>query len=76
MNRAGIVLRVRLVSGDSLDVTYDDTEAASEAEAIDHVALVLASDSGVLRCRHGDRLLLLYARGVAAVEVAPRGAVL
>jgi hypothetical protein len=32
--------------------------------------------SGVLRCRHGERLVVLYARGVAAVEVAPRGAVL
>nr|WP_179661549.1 hypothetical protein [Nocardioides panzhihuensis] len=59
-----------------MDVTYDDPEAASEAEAIDQLTLILASDSGVLRCRHGDRLLLLYARGVAAVEVAPRGAVL
>ncbi|MEU0313389.1 hypothetical protein [Nocardioides sp. NPDC006273] len=76
MTRAGIVLRVRLVSGDRMDVTYDDPEAASEAEAIDRATLILASDSGVLRCQHGDRLLLLYARGVAAVEVAPRGAVL
>ena len=73
---AGIVLRVRLVSGDSMDVTYDDAETASEAETIDHVAAVLSSDSGVIRCRHGDRLLLLYARGVSTVEVAPRGAVL
>ena len=73
---AGIVLRVRLVSGDSMDVTYDDTEAASEAETIDHVAAALSRDTGVIRCRHGDRLLLLYARGVATVEVAPRGAVL
>jgi hypothetical protein len=30
----------------------------------------------VLRCTHGDRLLVLYARGVAAVEFGPRGAVL
>jgi hypothetical protein len=30
----------------------------------------------VLRCRHGQRLVVLYAWGVAAVEVAPRGAVL
>lgn len=73
---AGIVLRVRLVSGDSLDVIYDDVATASEAEAIDHVAAVLSRDSGVIRCRHGDRLLLLYARGVATVEVAPRGAIL
>ena len=28
------------------------------------------------RRRHGDRLLILYGRGVAALEVAPRGAVL
>lgn len=73
---AGIILRVRLVSGDRMDVTYDDAETASEAEAIDHVAAMLSSDSGVIRCRHGDRLLLLCARGIAAVEVAPRGAVL
>ena len=73
---AGIVLRVRLVSGDSMDVTYDDTETASEAETIDHVVAALSSDTGVIRCRHGNRLLLLYARGVATVEVAPRGAIL
>ncbi|NGN95268.1 hypothetical protein G5C66_21330 [Nocardioides sp. KC13] len=71
-----IVLRVRLVGGDSMDVTYSEVETATEAEAIDHVAAVLSSDSGVLRCRHGDRLLLLCARGVSAVEVAPRGAIL
>jgi len=29
----------------------------------------------VLRSRHGDRLMVLYGRGVAAVEVAPRGAI-
>jgi hypothetical protein len=72
----GIVLRVRLISGDNLDVTYEDSDAGSEDEVIDHVVTTLAKDAGVLRCRHGDRLLVLYARGVAAVEVAPRGAVL
>ena len=72
----GVVLRVRLISGDSLDVTYEDRDARSEDEVIDHVISTLADDSGVLRCRHGDRLLVLYARGVAVVEVAPRGAVL
>ena len=71
----GIVLRVRLISGDSMDVTYEERDASSEDEVIDHVVSTLADDSGVLRCRHGDRLLVLYARGVAAVEVAPRGAV-
>jgi hypothetical protein len=72
----GLVLPVRLISGDSMDVTYEDRDASSEDEAIDHVVSPLAEDSGVLRCRHGDRLLVLYARGIAAVEVAPRGAVL
>ena len=66
-----LVLRVRLMSGDSVDVTYDDPGAGSENEVIDHVVDTLSQDSGVLRCRHGDRLLVLYARGVAAVEVAP-----
>ena len=72
----GVVLRVRLISGDSMDVTYEEREAGTEAEVIDHLVSTLAEDSGVLRCRHGDRLLVLFARGVAAVEVAPRGAVL
>jgi hypothetical protein len=73
---AGIVLRVRLVGGSSMDVTYDETGARSDDEMIDHIVAVLSDDAGVLRCRHGDRLFVLYARGVAAVEVAPRGAVL
>lgn len=72
----GIVLRVRLISGDSIDVTYEEHDASSEDGLIDHVVQALSEDSGVLRCRHGDRLLVLYGRGVAAVEVAPRGAVL
>jgi hypothetical protein len=71
-----LVLRVRLTSGDSMDVTYDDPGARSEEEVVDHVVTTLSEDAGVLRCRHGDRLLVLYARGVATVEVAPRGAVL
>ena len=72
----GIVLRVRLISGASMDVMYQDRDAGSEDEVIEHIVSTLADESGVLRCRHGDRLLLLYARGVAAVEVRPRGAVL
>ena len=71
-----IVLRVRLISGDSMDVTYEQSAAGSEAELIDRVVSTLSEDSGLLRCRHGDRLVVLYARGVAAIEVAPRGAVL
>jgi hypothetical protein len=73
---AGIVLRVRLTSGENMDVTYDERDAAGEDVVIDHVVSTLAEGTGVLRCRHGDRLLVLYARGVAAVEVGPRGAVL
>lgn len=73
---ATIVLRVRLTSGENMDVTYEQPEAASEDAVIDRVVSALAEVTGVLRCRHGERLLVLYARGVAAVEVTPRGAVL
>ena len=75
-NMEAIVLRVRLISGDSMDVTYEDRDAGSEGEVVEHVVSSLSEASGVLRCRHGGRLVVLYARGVAAVEVAPRGAVL
>jgi hypothetical protein len=70
-----VVLRVRLVSGDYLDVIYED-DGVDEDEVIQRVVETLAEESGVLRARHGDRLMVLYGRGVAAVEVAPRGAVL
>ena len=73
---SGIVLRVRLVGGDSMDVVYEHPGATTDAESIDYVLTTLSHDSGVLRCRHGDRLLALYARGVSAVEVSPRGAIL
>jgi hypothetical protein len=75
MIMAGIVLRVRLVGGEHLDVTYEETDTASEDEVTKHVVSALAQDSGVLRARHGDRLVVLFGRGVAAVEVAPRGAI-
>lgn len=71
-----LVLRVRLISGDSMDVTYEEPGARSEDDVVDHVVTTLSRDNGVLRCRHGERLVVLYARGVATVEVAPRGAVL
>ena len=72
---AEIVLRVRLVSGDRLDVRYEE-DAVDENEVIQRLIDTLAKDSGVLRTHHGDRLMVLYGRGVEAVEVAPRGAVL
>ena len=70
-----IVLRVRLVSGEYLDVTYDEG-GGTAAETLEHVIASLAADNGALRCRHGNRLIILYGRGVATLEVAPRGAVL
>lgn len=70
-----IVLRVRLVSGDQLDVRYEHHEV-DENEVIQRVVETLGRDTGVVRTRHGDRLMVLFSRGVAAVEVAPRGAVL
>jgi hypothetical protein len=75
MAMAEIVLRVRLVGGEHLDVTYDEAGGAPD-ETVDRVISILAEDNGVLRCQHGGRLIVLYGRGVAALEVAPRGAVL
>jgi hypothetical protein len=72
---AKIVLRVRLTAGDRMDVTYEEPEVDTEDEVVERAVSTLAHDSGVLRCKHGDRLVVLYGRGVAAIEVAPRGAV-
>jgi len=71
---ATVVLRVRLVNGDRLDVRFEDE--GDEDDVIERAIATLAEDAGMLRSRHGDRLMVLYGRGVAAVEVAPRGAVL
>ena len=73
---AEIVLRARLTGGDHLDVTYEEPGAATAGEVLEHAISALAEDTGILRCKHGDRLLVLYGRGVATLEVAPRGAVL
>lgn len=73
---AEIVLRVRLVGDSRMDITYEEPDAVDEHELIERVIATLADDSGVLRSKHGDRLVVLYGRGVAAIEVAPRGAVL
>jgi len=71
-----LVLRVRFTSGEHTDVTYDPVEPIQEPDVVEHVMNVLSSDTGVLRVQHGDRLLVLFARGVASVELSPRGAVL
>jgi hypothetical protein len=70
-----IVLRIRLLSGDQLDVIYEE-EGVADDDVIGHAVAALAGADGMLQCRHGNRQLVLYARGVAAVEIAPRGAVL
>ena len=69
-------MRVRLTNGDHTDVAYEDHDARDEAEVIDRVLSILSTESGVLRCTHGDRLVALFARGVATVEVGPQGAIL
>jgi hypothetical protein len=71
-----IVLRVRLTGGEHIDVEYAEPDADDIDQVIEHAVSTLARDSGVLRTRHGDRLVVLYGRGVAAMEVAPRGAIL
>ena len=73
---ATTVLRVRLIGGDRMDISYDEPHTSDEGQVIEHVIATLAQDGGVLRGEHGGRLVVLYGRGVAAVEVAPRGAVL
>jgi hypothetical protein len=73
---ATIVMRVRLLSGEYTDLTYDDADQVDEAQLLEQVIEVLSGDDGVLRCRHGDRLVVLYSRGVASIEVSPRGAIL
>lgn len=73
---ATIVLRARLLGGEHTDLTYEDPDQVDEEALVDRVVEVLQEDSGVLRCRHGQRLVALYGRGVASIEVSPRGAVL
>jgi hypothetical protein len=73
---AAVVLRIQLIGGDHLDVSYEEPDTADVHEVTEHVISALAQDIGVLRTRHGDRLVVLFGRGVAAIEVAPRGAVL
>ena len=73
---ADIVLRVRFIGGDFIDVRFDDPDTAESDALIERAVTLLADNSGMLRCSHGDRLMVIYGRGVAGLEVAPRGAVL
>jgi hypothetical protein len=72
---AVIVLRVRLVGGENLDITYEEADVTDAEQVTEHAIAILSDDGGALRAAHGDRLVVLYGRGVAALEVAPRGAV-
>ena len=74
---ATIVLRARLVGGQQhTDLTYEDPDQVDEGAIVDQVIKVLSSDAGILRSRHGERLVALFARGVASIEISPRGAIL
>jgi hypothetical protein len=63
----------------SLFQSTGDSSAGRDPRATNqghpHVRAV-RRNTGLLPCTHGDRLLILYGRGVAALEVAPLGAVL
>jgi hypothetical protein len=72
---AEIVLRVRLLGGGHLDVICEEADTVDPAAVIEHAGVSLARDGGAIRSQHGDRLVVLYGRVGAAVEVAPRGAV-
>lgn len=71
-----IVLRGRLLGGEHTDLTYEDPDQVDEDEMVEQIIGVLREESGVLRCPYGDRLVALYSRGAASIEVAPRGAIL
>ncbi len=73
---AEIVLRVRFTTGDHLDVTYEEPRTRTVDEVLEHAISALAEEAGILRCTHGDRLIVLYGRGIAGLEVAPLGPVL
>jgi hypothetical protein len=60
---AEIVLRVRLTGGDHMDVTYEESHTVNADEVVEHVVSTLAQDSGVLRARHGDRLIFAVRPG-------------
>jgi hypothetical protein len=56
-------LRVRFTGGEHIDVTYDEPDTVETDQVIEHVISTLAEDSGLLRSRHGDRLVALLPPG-------------
>lgn len=67
-----IVLRVRLLGGERADLTHEDPGQDDEGGMVEQAVEVLRAEPGALRCRHGDRMVVLYARGVDSLEVSPR----
>jgi hypothetical protein len=49
---ATIALRVRLLSGEHTDPTYEDPDQVDEGDVQQQVIAVLSEESGALRCRH------------------------
>jgi hypothetical protein len=64
-----IAFSVLLVGGDRADVTYEGPDHADADRVIEHVVSTLARDSGAVHCRRDSRLVVLFGRGVAAVEI-------
>jgi len=64
------------MAGDRLDVTYEEDGITDAGEVLERAIAALSDDTGMIRARHGDRMVVVYGRGVAALEVAPRGAIL
>ena len=74
---AEIAPRVRLIGGDHLDVGYEETGTADADEVAEQCDLGRSPRTpACFAPADGDRLVVLFGRGIAAIEVAPRGAVL
>lgn len=73
---ASIVLRVRLMAGDRIDVTYEEPDTPTTSAVLENAITELREPSGMIRAKHGDRVVVIYGRAVATIEMEPRGAVL
>ena len=45
-----IVLRLRMVSGDQVDATYEEPGATNDDQVIEHILATLTQDDGALHC--------------------------
>ena len=71
-----LVLRVRLVGGDHMDVTYEETGTAAEEELTEHVVSTLTSDSGCCAPSTGTGWSCCTGRGRRPGGVAARSSAL